>query len=374
MRRCRAEVRLAAPDVAEQLDEGTRTDAAGRPEQGPSAPPRWHVAVLAVTGLVAGAAAGMNALTGAERAAAVTGGQIVAHVLGGAVIGLLGVFLIRRGTIRAAGTLGISGHTLRRFSNADVFTHLVLLVTLLGAFGVVFVPVVIVAVATALVLLKAAVLYGAMDSAERSAFFSSLGWLAFLFLVSGFAALIYQIVWQRVMFAAFGVNIESITVIVSLFMFGLGLGSLAGGWFAKKYPGRAPLLFLVCEACIGLFGIVSVPLIKWVSGLTLHASLAGTSLAIFALLCVPTMLMGATLPILVSHLYRYYRNVGKSVGILYCINTVGSAIACFITADVLFVFLGEQASVLVAALCNLAVGVLVWLYARRITRNVTPEP
>lgn len=55
-----------------------------------------------------------------------------------------------------------------------------------------------------------------------------------LFFISGFPALICQIVWQRAMFALYGVNIESVTVIVSVFMLGLGLGSLAGGWLSRQ--------------------------------------------------------------------------------------------------------------------------------------------
>src|SRR5262245_66592629 len=86
--------------------------------------------------------------------------------------------------------------------------------------------------------------------------------IAFLFFLSGFAALIYQIVWQRVLFAAFGVNIESVTVTVSLFMFGLGVGSLVGGQLARQFPGRAPHLFLVCELGIGIFGLVSIALVR----------------------------------------------------------------------------------------------------------------
>src|SRR6266542_57643 len=94
--------------------------------------------------------------------------------------------------------------------------------------------------------------------------------LALLFLVSGFAALIYQIVWQRVLFTAFGVNIESITIIVAVFMFGLGVGSLVGGRLSRRFPQHLPQLFLVCEIAIGLFGLGSLPLIRAVSALTLH--------------------------------------------------------------------------------------------------------
>src|SRR5260370_32410011 len=107
-----------------------------------------------------------------------------------------------------------------------------------------------------------------MAPRTRMVFFIFL--LSWLFLVSGFAALIYQIVWQRALFTAFGVNIESITIIVAVFMFGLGVGSLVGGWLSQRFPGHLPQMFLISEVSIGLFGLVSLPLIKAVSVLTLH--------------------------------------------------------------------------------------------------------
>src|ERR1700684_3375476 len=74
-----------------------------------------------------------------------------------------------------------------------------------------------------------------------------------LFFLSGFPALLYQIVWQRALFTLYGVNIESVTMIVTVFMLGLGLGSLAGGWLSGR-PGIRPLLaFGLIEASIGAF-------------------------------------------------------------------------------------------------------------------------
>ena len=263
----------------------------------------------------------------------------------------------------------MSDRTRERFADYDALTSAVWLVLFSGAYGVQFIMPLIACVIVAWIALKAISLYMAASKSERAASFSSLPWLSFLFLISGFAALIYQIVWQRELFAAFGVNIESITIVVSLFMFGLGVGSVVGGWMSKRFPESAPWLFLISELGIGAFGVVSLPLIAIVSNATIDGSIAVTALAIYGLLCMPTMLMGATLPILVGHLYRHYRNVGRSVGILYCINTLGSAIACFLTADLLFVFFGQQTSVLVAAGCNIIVGVLVFSYARRIAAN-----
>jgi spermidine synthase len=148
-------------------------------------------------------------------------------------------------------------------------------------------------------------------------------------------------------------------------MFGLGVGSLIGGILSTRYPSKLTHLFVVCEAAIGLFGIFSLPIIKFVASHTLHFSLSGITLVIYALLALPTMFMGATLPILVTHLHLTYRNIGKSVGKLYFFNTLGSALACLLTVDVIFVFLGKQGAVNVAAFLNFSVALLVLGYIWR---------
>ena len=331
----------------------------------PSALASWarRAAIGGIT-VVSGAAVGL-------RYAAVNNSGHLGHLaivllaLAGAAIVAGAAIALQWGTRRAIRELPAEAAWLvRRY---DPLAYSPLLLSLVGAWGLWFPPLPVLLVAV--VAIKGLILYvHGLGREQRRQLLASRGWLAFLFLISGFAALIYQIVWQRALFTAFGVNIESITVIVSLFMLGLGLGSLAGGLLSKRFAGRAPLLFLLCELGIGLFGVASLPLIGGVSRLTLHGSPWTISLAVFALLFAPTLLMGATLPILVAHLYRFYHNVGRSVGLLYAINTIGSAIACFLTADLLFVLTGQQGAVRVAALCNLTVGVLVWRYARRLAR------
>ena len=93
-----------------------------------------------------------------------------------------------------------------------------------------------------------------------------------VFFFSGFAALVYQVVWQRSPFAIYGVNIESVTIVVAAFMLGLGLGSTGGGALSAR-P-NAPLLrwFAAVELSIGLYGLASLHLFRWVGGLTAGAS------------------------------------------------------------------------------------------------------
>lgn len=193
-------------------------------------------------------------------------------------------------------------------------------------------------------------------------------WIYAVFLLSGFAALLYQIVWQRALYAIYGINIESVTMVVTAFMLGLGVGSVAGGVVSKDPKRPVLLMFALVELGIGLFGLVSLRVFHAVGEATLGMSAFGTFVVTFLLVLVPTLLMGSTLPLLVSHLVRSSKNVGKSVGSLYFVNTLGSAFAS--AAAVLFVMksAGLQGTVRAAALLNITVSLLAYIAHRRSQR------
>ena len=176
-----------------------------------------------------------------------------------------------------------------------------------------------------------------------------------LFFLSGFPALIYQIVWQRSLFSIYGVNIESVTIVVSAFMLGLGLGSLLGGMISTAR--RVPLLaiFGLVELGIGVFGLASLRLFHWAALFTAGVPPIQTGLISFVLVVIPTLLMGCTLPLLVAHIAQLSGNMGQSVGMLYSVNTLGSAGACFLAAKITMGFLGQSGSVAVAAAINITV-------------------
>ena len=182
--------------------------------------------------------------------------------------------------------------------------------------------------------------------------------VAAIFVLSGFAALVYQVAWQRALFTIYGVDVESATVVVTAFMLGLGLGSLAGGRIADR-PGFDHLAcFAAIEALICAYGIGSLALFAWVGALTGPAGAGGVFVATFALVLIPTALMGATLPLLAAHAARSSGNVGHSLAVFYFANTIGGAIAAIVTAIFLLRYLGLQSSVLVAAGLNAAVALL----------------
>jgi len=193
-------------------------------------------------------------------------------------------------------------------------------------------------------------------------------WIYVVFLLSGFAALLYQIVWQRALYAIYGINIESVTMIVTAFMLGLGLGSVGGGIVSKDPKRPVLLMFAMVELGIGLFGAISMTVFHSVGKATLGMSALATFFVTFFLVLIPTLLMGSTLPLLVAHLVRENKNVGKSVGTLYFVNTLGSAFAS--AGSVLFILgnTGQSGAVRIAAVLNLTVSLLAYVAHRRAMR------
>ena len=181
--------------------------------------------------------------------------------------------------------------------------------------------------------------------------------LGALFFFSGFPALIYQLTWQRELFRIFGVNIESVTIVVTAFMLGLGIGSLAGGWISKKRGVKLLPLLAAIELATAAFGIVSLNVFERVGDLIVNWPLPAMAAVNLVLVIVPTLLMGATLPILVGHLVQRTGQIGGAVGLLYYVNTLGAGAACLVCCTVLFPFMGMHGAIFIAAAINLAVAI-----------------
>jgi len=221
-------------------------------------------------------------------------------------------------------------------------------------------PVLFLLVLDLFVFLAAAFLWDASPQKKENLLLST------LFLCSGMPALIYQVVWQRVLFAIYGVNAESVAVVVSAFMLGLGLGGLLGGWLSSRFPRHALILFGVSELGVAVFGLTSLRIFHAAAVYTAGSDLLSVVIFSLLLLLLPTLLMGATLPLLVEHLVAHSGQVGLSVSRLYFANTFGSAIACYLCAAFLLRAFGQSGSVTLAACLNTLVGAAAYLYGRRL--------
>src|SRR6186713_1017517 len=197
--------------------------------------------------------------------------------------------------------------------------------------------------------------------------------VAVLFFFSGACALIYQVLWLRMLGWVFGVTVYAASTVWAVFMAGLAIGSIGGGRMAGRV--RRPLAwFGVAEALVGLTAAATPKVLERLQAFyvsiygDLPQSPGAMTLARFVMsamvLLPPTILMGTTLPLLVrSSLGR--SRLGARVGILYGMNTAG-AIAGTIAAGLwLIPVVGLRGSFRGAAVLNIAVGaaavVLSWI-------------
>ena len=208
----------------------------------------------------------------------------------------------------------------------------------------------------------------------------------FLFFGSGITALVYEIVWTRMLTLVFGHTVFSVSVVLAAFMAGLGFGSYLFGVAIDRLSDpsvlpfgdglelvetkSAPLPLLVYGWIeIGIFvlcGLLSVFLANFSAFYSwIHVWLPDSlliqngvkAILAFTLIFVPTTLMGATLPIISKYYVTDNSKLGRQIGILYGVNTLGAAVGCLLTGFVFISALGVLQTALAAAVLNLFVGV-----------------
>src|SRR5260370_3200651 len=190
-------------------------------------------------------------------------------------------------------------------------------------------------------------------------------WIAFIvFFISGFAALRYQVIWQRLLVFVSGADVYAVALIVTTFMAGLGLGNLGGGYVADRFSRRTNLvMFIAAEVAIVIVGLLSKGFF-YDFLYTRHPELGQSSwllwIVLFCGLLWPTFFMGVSLPLLAKALTRDVGDAGQRIGRLYGIHTLGAAIGALVTTWILLPQLGLEQSLKVGAALNFAcAGVLV---------------
>jgi hypothetical protein len=201
--------------------------------------------------------------------------------------------------------------------------------------------------------------------------------VAAAFFLSGAAALIYQVTWQRLLALHSGVGIYSIAMIVAAFMVGLGLGSHLGGVLSARLPpGPALLAFAGLELAIGLFGLASGRLYYdwlYLRAAGLYSTPWRAGILHFASLALPTILMGMSLPLLVRAMVRDAPHAARTIGLLYGVNLLGACAGALVTPWLLLRFYGIKEALLVAGAGNL-LAALIALTAGLIGAQRTAPP
>ena len=206
--------------------------------------------------------------------------------------------------------------------------------------------------------------------------------VAACFVLSGATGLIYEVLWARMLGLVFGATTLAVSTVLAAFMGGLALGSALAGrrGAAVKRPIRA---YGLLEIGIALYALAVPFLFSLVDNLYaiiwqhFHPGFFAFSLWRFLLSCVmllvPTTLMGATLPLLSAALLRSAGPSSTSITRLYTRNLVGAICGSLIAGFVLLPFLGVRATIYIAAVINVLIGIASIVADRRLQTQTTFE-
>ncbi len=203
---------------------------------------------------------------------------------------------------------------------------------------------------------------------------TALPWLVrlaiFSFGVSGAVAMIYEVGWTRTLLMVIGSSTYAFTVMLSTFLVGIFLGSLICARFIDRM--KEPVAFfaaLEIALCIlGMVSMFSFNLLPWWN-LKLNVffphdpltSLVARFLLASAILLPLTVCLGAIFPAIVKAATRDLEAVGKSVGTLYSVNTLGAIIGSFAAGFILIPALGVERTLIFASVANLVLGIGLFL-------------
>jgi len=205
-----------------------------------------------------------------------------------------------------------------------------------------------------------------------------------IYFLSGACSLIDEVVWVRLLKLSLGNTVYAASIVVSTFMAGLALGALIMSRYCDRITKRLRLYALL-ETLVTLSAL-SIPFaLKIADGVyvwfyrTYHPTqgplLLVQVLISAAILLVPTILMGSTLPLLGRFVTALQKEAGHLVGRLYALNTLGAALGCFLAGFVLIRALGVMGTLYAAAGLNVVVAAGGYVLSRLTTSTHTrPVP
>lgn len=197
------------------------------------------------------------------------------------------------------------------------------------------------------------------------------------FFLSGFSALIYEVVWTQLLTLSFGASAYSFSLMLAAFFAGLGLGSYAVGRYinANKDP---VTIFAYLEIGIGISSLFILLFFNKIElALVMFYSITGSFylfmlsifLVSFLFMLLPTTLMGATLPVISKIYANNIDSVGRDIGTIFSSNTFGAIFGSFAAGFILIPELGHAKTTVFAAILNITAAVMVFRFSNKESRT-----
>jgi spermidine synthase len=207
--------------------------------------------------------------------------------------------------------------------------------------------------------------------------------IAVLFFASGATGLVYEVTWTRMFTSVFGNTTHAVSAVLAAFLGGLALGSFALGRIADRSP-RLLRLVAALEAGVALAALAMPAVLDGLDAVyapiyrafpsSPWILVAAKVVVSFAVLLVPTFLMGGTLPVLSRFLVRRSEESGTRVALLYAINTLGATLGCFATGFWLVEALGVTRTIRLTALANALLAAAFFAMGAALDRSAARRP
>ncbi len=199
--------------------------------------------------------------------------------------------------------------------------------------------------------------------------------------ISGFAAMIYEVSWVRLLIPILGSSTYSFSLMLVVFITGISIGSLIT-FFLLHNKRNLPSLLGWYQICIAISMLISLPLYSrlpfefWRVSTVLSQTdssypiyLALQFIFCFLIMILPTIFLGMSLPIATRIAARGLSILGKSVGTVFAINTTGTVAGSLLAGLLLIPFIGVKHALEIGIVCNVLAGISIFVFSNSITRQ-----
>ncbi len=191
-------------------------------------------------------------------------------------------------------------------------------------------------------------------------------WVLWVYLLCGFAALAYEVIWNRILVLHIGSSVYAYSIMLAIYLSGVTLGAALMSGYVNKLR-RPVLTFMLIQFAIAFdllllinqFGDLAESLFvirTYLGSSNYLTHILSLTIGILQILILPTVLFGASFPLAIKLFVKEHKALGQETGLLYAFNTVGNILGSFCAGFLLLPLLGAQYGLLLMASLNLAIG------------------
>jgi spermidine synthase len=199
------------------------------------------------------------------------------------------------------------------------------------------------------------------------------------FSLAGFVSLSYEVLWTRLLVFKLKMTIYAFSIMLTTFLMGIAIGSIVVA-ISEKYNliKNHSKAFGVIQSLIGLMGLSTIILFGQIDSIPIFdivgffkSSISWNKLIFTEILLagmimiVPTIFMGMTFPLVSRIFTQNIKIVGKTIGSIYSVNTIGCILGSCLTGFILVKTLGTQKSIIIVSLIALIIGTAIVLFNRQ---------